>query len=64
MGGRGDFNMILNDLEKLGRLPISQIETTDFARCINNCSLIEFPFLGVCILGGMEGQGRTVSLRD
>lgn len=40
----GDFNIILNDEEKLGGLSVSQVETTNFAQCISNCDLTEFPF--------------------
>ncbi|KAG5606965.1 hypothetical protein H5410_028457 [Solanum commersonii] len=42
----GDFNVVLNDSEKLGGLPVCQMETTDFAHCISDSGLIEFPFSG------------------
>lgn len=41
----GDFNVILDDFEKLGELPATQMEITDFAQCMNNCALT-FPFTG------------------
>lgn len=42
----GDFNIIMNEEEKLGRLPVSQMETFDFAQCISNCALTKLPFSG------------------
>ncbi|XP_049393529.1 uncharacterized protein LOC125857915 [Solanum stenotomum] len=42
----GDFNVILNEEEKLGGLPFIQHEATDFANCINVCALIEVKFAG------------------
>ncbi|KAG5615618.1 hypothetical protein H5410_015442 [Solanum commersonii] len=42
----GDFNVVLNDSEKLGGLPVCQMETTDFAHCISDLGLTEFPFSG------------------
>lgn len=39
----GDFNVILNEEEKMGGL-FEQQEAIDFALCINNCSLIEPKF--------------------
>lgn len=42
----GDFNVIFDDSEKLGGLPVTQMETTDFAQCMNNSALTEFPFTG------------------
>lgn len=38
-----DFNATLNIEEKLGDLPFSHSETTDFAHRINNCALTELP---------------------
>lgn len=35
----GDFNVILNKEEKLGGLPLSTDEASDFQHCINNCAL-------------------------
>lgn len=43
---RGDFNVILQDSEKLVGLPVSHMETVDFAQCIKNCALTELPFSG------------------
>lgn len=42
--GGGDFNIILNDSEKLRGLPVSQMETTDFAQCISDSGFKELPF--------------------
>lgn len=46
MGDWRDFNVILLEEEKLGGLPVTTLETTDFAQCICNCALSEFPFTG------------------
>lgn len=40
----GDFNVIFDDSEKLGGLPITQMETSDFAQCLSNCVLTKLPF--------------------
>lgn len=37
----GDFNVILNKDEKLGRLLFTHDEASDFIHCINNCDLVE-----------------------
>lgn len=42
----GDFNVILDQLEKLGGLPVSLQEIINFSQCINNCSLREIKFTG------------------
>ncbi|KAH0664977.1 hypothetical protein KY285_026183 [Solanum tuberosum] len=42
----GDFNVIKNDSEKLGGLPVIQQEVADFVQCINNCALTEIQFSG------------------
>uniref|UniRef100_A0A0V0IHV1 Putative ovule protein n=1 Tax=Solanum chacoense TaxID=4108 RepID=A0A0V0IHV1_SOLCH len=44
----GDFNTILNESEKLGGLPVTQSEVTDFAQCICTCALNEIKFTGSC----------------
>lgn len=41
-----DFNVILDDSEKLGGLPVTQQEILDFAQCMNNCALNELRFTG------------------
>lgn len=41
-----DFNMILNEEEKMGGLPFEQHEAMDFTFCINNCSLMEIKYSG------------------
>ncbi|KAH0712322.1 hypothetical protein KY289_008281 [Solanum tuberosum] len=40
----GDFNVILEETEKLGGLPVTQQETTDFAQCLSSCNLSEITF--------------------
>ncbi|WMV09821.1 hypothetical protein MTR67_003206 [Solanum verrucosum] len=42
----GDFNVIINEEEKLGGLAFMQGEAIDFAICINNCALEEVKFTG------------------
>lgn len=44
--GGGDFNVILNEKEKLGGLPITHSETADFEHCLNTCNLKEIDFTG------------------
>ncbi|XP_049394714.1 uncharacterized protein LOC125859004 [Solanum stenotomum] len=44
--GGGGFNVILNKEEKLGGQEFSQHEATDFATCINSCTLTEVRFTG------------------
>lgn len=44
MDSLGDFNVSLNEDEKLGGLPFEQQEVTDFALFISNCSLMELKF--------------------
>lgn len=46
MASGGNFNVILDEREKLGGLPVTQMETADFAQCISNCALTELPFSG------------------
>lgn len=41
----GDFNVILNEKEKLGGLDFSQMEDIDFTQCINNYALSKVKFL-------------------
>ncbi|KAG5631132.1 hypothetical protein H5410_002849 [Solanum commersonii] len=35
----GDFNVIMNEEEKLGGFPFTQVESLDFAQCVNNCTI-------------------------
>ncbi|KAH0768990.1 hypothetical protein KY290_012971 [Solanum tuberosum] len=42
----GDFNVILNEEEKLRGLPFTQLEAQEFTQCINNCGLEELKFSG------------------
>ncbi|XP_049386883.1 uncharacterized protein LOC125851138, partial [Solanum stenotomum] len=42
----GDFNVCLNEEEKLGGLAFTQQEAMDFAQCISSCALLEVPFTG------------------
>lgn len=42
----GDFNIILNDDEKLGGLPFLQQEAIKFAFFVSSCSFVEVKFTG------------------
>lgn len=42
----GDFNVVLDEEEKQGGLPFTQLEAMDFAQCINNCGLEELKVIG------------------
>ncbi|XP_049414796.1 uncharacterized protein LOC125877592 [Solanum stenotomum] len=42
----GDFNTIRSESEKLGGLPVTQLETIDFNLCISSCALNELNFKG------------------
>ncbi|XP_019248338.1 PREDICTED: uncharacterized protein LOC109227594 [Nicotiana attenuata] len=42
----GDFNMIWDEEEKFGGLPVSLIEVDDFRHCINTCNLTDLGFKG------------------
>lgn len=46
MACRGNFNVILDEAEKLGGLPISFAETEDFMHCVNICQLVDMEFTG------------------
>ncbi|XP_016452661.2 uncharacterized protein LOC107777184 [Nicotiana tabacum] len=42
----GDFNVIWDEEEKFGRLPVSLNEIDDFRCCINTCNLFDLGFKG------------------
>ncbi|XP_060182252.1 uncharacterized protein LOC132611912 [Lycium barbarum] len=42
----GDFNVVLNDEEKIGGNPVQPQDIEDFAFCINSCELEEVNFKG------------------
>lgn len=39
-----DFNIILNDIEKLGRFPVTQYKTSNFVQCISLCILTKLEY--------------------
>ncbi|KAH0784377.1 hypothetical protein KY290_003975 [Solanum tuberosum] len=41
----GDFNSILHVGDRLGGNPVSFAEVVDFAKCVEDCGLIELPYL-------------------
>ncbi|KAH0642345.1 hypothetical protein KY289_033319 [Solanum tuberosum] len=46
MDGGRDFNVIMEEDEKIGGLPIYPQEYEDFALCINSCELVDIHFTG------------------
>lgn len=42
----GDFNVVLNEEEKIGGLPVQDIDHEDFEACIQGCNLAEVQFKG------------------
>ncbi|XP_060190319.1 uncharacterized protein LOC132619425 [Lycium barbarum] len=42
----GDFNVITDDIEKFGGLPVQFAETEDFRQCIDICQLMDLGFTG------------------
>ncbi|XP_060212052.1 uncharacterized protein LOC132639628 [Lycium barbarum] len=42
----GDFNVVLNDVKKIGGIPILPQHVEDFAFCVNSCALEEIIFKG------------------
>lgn len=42
----GNFNVILNEEEKIDGLPIHSPEYEDFAFCLNSCELFDIHFKG------------------
>ncbi|XP_070021012.1 uncharacterized protein [Nicotiana sylvestris] len=42
----GDFNVLWDEEEKFGRLPVSLNEIDDFRHCINTCNLFDLGFKG------------------
>lgn len=42
----GDFNIIINEEEKIGGLPVYPNEYEDFAFCVNLCELVGINFKG------------------
>lgn len=59
----GDFNVILHAEEKLGGLPVTHQETTEFEQCLNTCNLKELEFTGALTRGGMEELNMRVFLK-
>ena len=42
----GDFNVIMNEDEKIGGLPVFPDEYEDFTFCINSCELFDINYKG------------------
>lgn len=42
----GDFNSILQTEDRIGGNPVSLAEVVDFAKCVEECGLIELPHQG------------------
>ncbi|KAH0636440.1 hypothetical protein KY289_036355 [Solanum tuberosum] len=42
----GDFNVVMNEKEKIGGLPVQPHEVEDLAFCLNSCELEEISFKG------------------
>nr|XP_016477413.1 PREDICTED: uncharacterized protein LOC107798896 [Nicotiana tabacum] len=42
----GDFNVVLHEDEKIGRLPVHPTEYEDFAFCVNSCGLLKKGYKG------------------
>lgn len=60
----GDFNVIWDELEKFGGLPVSLNEVNDFRHCVNTCNLTDLGFKAAYILGGMDMLEMIVFSRD
>ncbi|KAH0679123.1 hypothetical protein KY284_020208 [Solanum tuberosum] len=63
----GDFNVVLNEEEKIGGLPVQDIDHEDFDICIHSCELEEIQFKGSPFTwwnGRMEELEMIASLRD
>ncbi|XP_070010386.1 uncharacterized protein [Nicotiana sylvestris] len=57
----GDFNVIWDEEEKFGRLPVSLNEIDDFRHCVNTCNLFDLGFKG-SIHDGMGEQRKTCDI--
>ncbi|XP_075101068.1 uncharacterized protein LOC142176735 [Nicotiana tabacum] len=42
----GDFNVVLNEEEKIGGLPVYPLEYEDFTFCVNSCGLFDMGYKG------------------
>ncbi|KAH0653162.1 hypothetical protein KY290_031451 [Solanum tuberosum] len=42
----GDFNVVLNENEKIGGVPVQPADTEDFVNCIGSCDLTEVSYRG------------------
>lgn len=42
----GDFNVIMNEEDKINELPVCPNKYEEFAFCINSCELMEINFKG------------------
>ncbi|XP_060181187.1 uncharacterized protein LOC132610801 [Lycium barbarum] len=57
----GDFNVIMNEEEKIGGLPVYPNEYEDFAFCMNSCELNEVEFRGSPFTWWNARAGSTIS---
>ncbi|XP_060202918.1 uncharacterized protein LOC132631354 [Lycium barbarum] len=60
----GDFNVITDDIEKFGGLPVQFAETKDFRQCIDICQLMDLGFTGSMFTwwnGRSDEVGRALS---
>ncbi|VFQ70484.1 unnamed protein product [Cuscuta campestris] len=42
----GDFNAVLDTIDRKGGNPITEDEIHDFKECVEDCGLEEIPFVG------------------
>lgn len=60
----GDFNVIWDEEEKIGGVPVKISEVEDFRHCVNTCNLFDLGFKEASTLDGMVVQKKIVFLKD